>query len=94
MNTDLGKLGEILLLIYALFASVYMGWWGYILIAERGDLAEKWWETQPQWARKLALIKLPKSAGTLLGILLLISSLIFFVGFCILLFRVLLQAQR
>jgi len=88
MNTGLGKLGETLLIIGGLFLSANIGWWGYILIAGRYDLIEKWWQAQPQWARKLVLIKkLPRFVEILFGIILLASSLIFFAGFCLLLIR-------
>lgn len=97
MNAGLEKLGEILLLVYGLLISIYIGWWGYILIIGRYDLIEKWWQLQPKWARKLfrPLVKLPESLETLVlkvwGLIFLICSLVFFVGFCVLLIRSLLD---
>lgn len=87
-----GRIGEILLLIYGLLFSVYTGWWGYILIAGRYDLIEKWWQVQPQWTRKLVLIrKLPRFVEVLYGVILLIFAIIFFVIFCALFIKTLLQ---
>lgn len=95
MDTGLGRLGEILLLVYGLFISTYIGWWGYILIAGRYDLIEKWWQTQPQWARKLVLVKkLPRFVEVLFGIVLLTSSLISLASICVLLIRNLSQIGR
>lgn len=57
MDRVWSRIGEILLLIYGLLFSVYAGWWGYTLITGRYDLMEKWWQLQPQWARRLVLVK-------------------------------------
>lgn len=98
MNTDLGILSEILLLIYMIFVSVYMGWWGYVLITKRRDWIEKWWQAQPLWTQKLAhmkpIIKLPKFTETLIGIIVMAFSLFLFTISCILLVRNLLQIGK
>lgn len=83
---------EILLLVYGILVSVYIGWWGYILVAGRFDWAQKWWQAQPCRIRKfLPIIQLPRFAGVLLGIVFLIGSLVSLAMICVLLIRHLLQ---
>jgi hypothetical protein len=88
MNGESGKPGEIMLLVYGILGSGYMGWWGYILIA-RPDLVERWRKAQPQWTQKLMSLSppLPRFVEILWGIILLFFSLVFLVGFCFLLIR-------
>jgi len=74
MNGESGKPGEIMLLVYGILGSGYMGWWGYILIA-RPDLVERWRKAQPQWTQKLMSLSppLPRFVEILWGILLFFS---------------------
>jgi hypothetical protein len=99
MNGELGKLGEILLLVYGIGFSIYAGWWGYILLAGRFDLVEKWAKTQSRWtqrlvARWLVVYRTTKFVTALLGIIFLTVSVISLVMFCVLLIRTLIQPGR